>query len=42
MITKIVKKILEKYKDANLESEAAREKIAKEISEAIGDWYFIS
>ena len=31
MITKIVKKILEKYKDANLESEAAREKIAKEI-----------
>jgi len=42
LITKIVKKILKKYKDANMESEAAREKIAKEISEAIGDWYFIS
>ena len=42
MIKKIVKKILEKYKEATLESDTAREKIAKEVSEAIGDWYFIS
>jgi len=42
LIKKIVKKILKKYKDANMESEAARERIAVEISEAIGDWYFVS
>ena len=38
MIKKIVKEILEKYPDANLESDSACDKIADEITEAIGDW----
>jgi len=34
----IIKEILSKYPDANLESESACEHIAEEIAEAIGDW----
>tara|TARA_B100000959_G_scaffold255088_1_gene287202 strand:- start:1722 stop:1856 length:135 start_codon:yes stop_codon:yes gene_type:complete len=38
MIEKIIKEILKKYPDSNLESDSACDKIAKEIAEAIGDW----
>ena len=38
MLKKIIKRILKKYPDANLGSDSACDRIAEEITEAIGDW----
>jgi hypothetical protein len=41
MMKDIIKKILKEHPDANLNSDAACEEIAKRIAEAIGDWDLI-